>query len=67
MKEDTQHRLTIRLPKDLFQSMRVRKALTAQSISSQLIEAAMRSEREFHNQLVPKQDKAHQSVMSLSA
>ena len=67
MKEDTQHRLTIRLPDDLFQSMRVRKAITAQSICSQIIEAAMRSEREFHNQLVPTQDKARQSVMSLSA
>ena len=67
MKEDTQHRLTIRLPNDLFASMRVRKAITAQSICSQIIEAAMRSEREFHDQLVPKQDKAHQSVMSLSA
>ena len=58
------HKLTLRLPKTLHRSMQVRRGLTGQSITSQLIECAMKSEREFHDKLVPKQRVAHQSVMN---
>ena len=58
------HKLTLRLPKELHRSMQVRRGLTGQSITSQLIECAMRSEREFHDKLVPKQRIAHDAVMN---
>ena len=58
------HKLTLRLPKTLHRSMQVRRGLTGQSITSQLIECAMRSEREFHDKLVPKQRIAHDAVMN---
>ena len=58
------HKLTLRLPKTLHRSMQVRRGLTGQSITSQLIECAMKSERDFHQQLVPKQRVAHEAVMN---
>ena len=62
--EEDVHKLTLRLPKTLHRSMQVRRGITGQSITSQLIECAMQSEREFHNKLVPKQRIAHEAVMN---
>jgi hypothetical protein len=62
--EDDVHKLTLRMPKSLHRSMQIRRGITGQSITSQLIEVAMRSEREFHSKLVPQQRVARESVMN---
>ena len=63
MGEEEKHKLTLRLPVPLHQSMLVRKGITGQSVTSQLIETAMRSEREFQ-QILSQQRKSHTTVMN---
>ena len=63
MTED-KHQLTLRLPKPLYGSMQRWKTITGQSITSQLIETAMKTERD-HQQLLASQRNAHQTVMNV--
>ena len=63
-KTDECHRLTLRLPKDLHRSMLRWREVSGQTITSQIIQIAMKTERD-HQHLLVAQKGAHDTVMNV--
>jgi len=63
-KTDECHRLTLRLPQDLHRSMLRWREVSGQTITSQIIQIAMKTERD-HQHLLVAQQNAHDTVMNV--